>query len=150
MKHAIAAALALLVVVSGCAPATDELVPADKPAVAFKGEADKKFVGVWKSTTVDSTYKLSADGAYQLHSRVKMPGGPGMIDADSAGEWRLDGDKLLFKDAQGNVVPYEYKLDGDNLSLISTGKMKNKTELKKQAEAGQATGDQPKETPPKG
>lgn len=77
---------------------------------------------------------MSINGTYQLHSRVKMPGGPGMIDADSKGEWRLKDKQLIFKDAQGNVVPYDYTLEGDTLTFVSTGKMKNKTVLKKQAE----------------
>lgn len=134
MKPAILASLAATFFIVGCAPTDDEIVGVDKTSVAFKGEPDKRFVGTWKSTSIDSTYKLAENGTYALHSRVKMPGGPGMINADSKGEWRLDGDKLLFKDAQGNVVPYDYTLVGDTLTFTSTGKMKNKTELKLQAD----------------
>jgi len=134
MKTSVLAALAFVIVAAGCAPPAEEITTVDSTKVAFEGAPDERFVGAWKSTSSDSTYTMSINGTYQLHSRVKMPGGPGMIDADSKGEWRLKDKQLIFKDGQGNVVPYDYTLEGDTLTFVSTGKMKNKTVLKKQVE----------------
>lgn len=115
----------------GCTSPNDELVPAERPVTAFEGTPDGKFVGTWKSTDGVSTYQLEKDGKYKLDSNIPVRG-QSPIQSKSEGEWRVNGDRMIFKDPQGNVVPYSFKLEGETLELSLTGRMKAKTVLKRQ------------------
>lgn len=112
----------------GCAP-SDETVE-EKPPVVFQGKADPRFFGSWKADGSGSIYTFNEDGSYKLSGRVKTQGGS--FDNNSAGSWLVDGEKLLIKDQNGNVVPYAVELKGKTLSLSLTGSLKNKTVLNKQ------------------
>jgi hypothetical protein len=82
-------------------------------------------VGTWKTKDAGSetTYVLAGDGRYTLSGTVSFQGKT--MDNNSAGEWRVDGEEFLIKDAQGNVVPYALKRDGpDRMDLTLTGSMK--------------------------
>jgi len=49
------------------------------------------------------------------------------MKAHSTGSWSVKGDRMLFKDQQGNVAAYGYKLAGSKLTLTPTGTMKHPT-----------------------
>ncbi|HEY0866446.1 MAG TPA: hypothetical protein VGE01_03660 [Fimbriimonas sp.] len=121
------AVLFLVVIVSAGCMAPDDATTAEKPALLFEGLPDSRFVGTWKSDTGNSTYNLKEDGSYHIKSKVTNRGQT--FDTESDGEWRAKEDRLLFKDPQGNVVPYLFKLDGRKLTLTMTGSMKGETVL---------------------
>ncbi|MFQ3586921.1 MAG: hypothetical protein SNJ74_00460 [Fimbriimonadaceae bacterium] len=115
----VAAALLSLVfalTVGGCKPADEGLDP-NPPAVAFEGEPLADLAGKWK--TSNSTYTLNADGSYRLQSQVSSPGGN--VETDSAGEWRVSRDRLLFRDENGVVSAYAFEREGPVLKLRPTG-----------------------------
>lgn len=112
----------------GCAP-SDETVE-EKPPVVFQGKMDSRFYGSWKADASGSIYTFNEDGSYKLSGKVKTQGGS--FDNNSSGSWLVDGEKLLIKDQNGNVVPYAVELKGKTLSLSLTGSLKNKTVLNKQ------------------
>jgi hypothetical protein len=110
---------------TGCQPASDEVTVTEKPPREFRGEIESGLVGTWKTKDAGSetTYVLAGDGRYTLSGTVSFQGKT--MDNNSAGEWRVDGEEFLIKDAQGNVVPYALKRDGpDRMDLTLTGSMK--------------------------
>ena len=126
------AAAAIALIVAGCTPA-DEVAPTlERPKVAFEGKADEGFVGTWKTVNSRSsfTYEFAKDGKYTLAGKVGTQAGT--FDNKSSGEWLVNGEHLLIKDAQGNIIPYVQKLTGDKLQLTATGSMKNQTNLVRQ------------------
>ncbi len=126
----IVSVFAITIIGCGTSP-DDELVEPTAMKVEFKGTPDERFVATWKSTNGVSTYVFEKAGTYKLDSKIVVKG-QSPINSHLEGEWRLDGDRMLFRDGSGNVVPYSYKLNGDTLELALTGKMKAKTVLKKQ------------------
>ncbi len=118
-----------LILTGGCQP-EETLGSDDPPALKLEGTMDPQFVGVWKSDDKASTYTLKEDGSYSLRSNRKTQQGAFEIKVD--GGWRLNGEKLLFEDASKNVVPYDFKLEGKKLTLISSGTLKNRTVLQKE------------------
>lgn len=120
-----------LIVNFSCTSPNDELVPEPRPVTAFEGTPDEKFAATWKTTDGMSTYVLEKDGKYKLDSTIPVRG-QSPIRSKTEGEWRIKDGRMLFKDPQGNVVPYALKLEGDTLELSLTGRMKAKTVLKKQ------------------
>lgn len=117
---------------AGCAndaPGDEEEAP--KPPIAFVGETPDEFAGTWKTADGRSTYQLKVGGTYALDSKVSVPG-RAPIDSHLEGEWRIKGDTMLFRDGRGDVVPYRFELKGDSLELSLTGRLKNKTKLKRQ------------------
>lgn len=102
--------------VGGCRQADEGLDP-NPPTVAFEGAPLADLVGKWK--TPSSTYTLNDDGTYRLQGQVSSPGGN--VELDSAGEWRVSGDRLLFRDDKGVVSAYTFERDGTVLKLHPTG-----------------------------
>ncbi|CAN5411545.1 hypothetical protein BH11ARM1_BH11ARM1_03210 [soil metagenome] len=129
MKTLFLIPLALLL--GACASNPDEAEDIDSKPVAFSGKVDPQFVGTWKTTNNISVYHLEKDGTYKLDSKVQVSKGP-TINSHLEGKWLVDSDRMLFKDAQGNVVPYTLKLTDKTLELTLTGSMKNKTTLERQ------------------
>jgi len=123
--------LVAIVAAWSCQPA-EEIIDVQRPKVVpFTGKVDPRFVGTWKTDNGMSTYQLKEDGAYVLDSTIRVQG-QAPIQSHLEGEWRLDGDRLLFKDGNGNVVPYAFTIKDDTLELGLTGKLKTKTVLKRQ------------------
>lgn len=115
----------------GCASPSDaEEDDAPKPHVVFEGDVPDRFAGTWKTEDGKSTYQLKRDGSYVLDSKVNVPGRV-PIDSHLEGEWRVKGERMLFRDGQGDVVPYLFKIEGDALELSLTGRLKNVTKLKR-------------------
>ncbi len=108
----------------GCTPEEEQTGDPDKGVLT--GEVDKTLAGAYKSGD-GMAYTFSEDGSFTLKGQVSTPGG--MVDRESKGEWRVDGDKLMIKDAQGYVVPYVLKKEGSTLKLTMTGTMKSETTL---------------------
>jgi hypothetical protein len=129
MSYRILIFVALATFVGGCTGASEEGSEPTKPPVAFEGKPDSRFAAVWKNADGSSTYTLKPDGKYRLESKVKTQGKT--FDTNVAGEWVANGDRLLFKDAAGTVVPYKYTLAGNKLTLALTGSMKRETVLTK-------------------
>ena len=118
MKTALPYAVFALVC-AGCHPADDETLEAPVPTrVAFEGSPDARLAGDWTTADRKLFYTLRKDGGYStgLVSAIK-----GQADATTRaeGEWRVNGDRALFKDAAGSVVPYVFDLKGDVLTLTS-------------------------------
>lgn len=124
MKTIISLACLLAFPLVGCEPAED--VPAEPNKGPLTGEVDKEIAGAYKASD-GMTYEFKEDGSFTLKGQVSTP--TGMVDRESKGEWRVDGDKLMIKDAQGYVVPYVLKNEGGVLNLTMTGKMKAETKL---------------------
>jgi hypothetical protein len=124
MKPTIFLACLLALPLVGCEP-TEE-APAEPNKGPITGEIDKELAGAYKAND-GMTYEFGEDGSFTLKGQVSTP--KGMVDRESKGEWRVDGDKLMIKDAQGYVVPYLLEKEGGNLNLTMTGKMKAETKL---------------------
>jgi hypothetical protein len=124
------AGIGLLAVAFGCTPADESAPELERPKTEWKGEIDDRFVSVW-STDSGSTYTLTDDGGFHLEGVVKTQGGE--FKNDVRGKWLVDGEKMLFQDASGNVVPYMMKLNGDTLTLTTVGTLKKATVLKRKA-----------------
>lgn len=123
---------AMLASAAGCqttADATESGAPA-KPAVAFEGTTDEKYVGTWKTPDGKTTYVLAPDGKFTLKSKVSYQGRS--LDQNVSSEWRAKDGKIIFKDASGNPAEYSAKLEGNKLTLDLTGKMRNAMVLVKQ------------------
>lgn len=120
----------LLVLAGGCAVEADSSATQGN-SVPFKGVAEERFAGTWKTTNGVSVYELLKDGTYKLESKIAVRG-QAPFTSRLQGEWRVSGDRMLFKDGNGNVVPYAFVLNGDTLTLTLTGMMKNKTVMKRQ------------------
>ena len=124
MKPTIFLACLLAFPLVGCEP-TEEMPPEPNKG-PLTGEVDKELAGAYKAND-GMTYDFKEDGSFTLKGQISTP--KGMVDRESKGEWRVDGDKLMIKDAQGYVVPYILKKEGGNLNLTMTGKMKAETKL---------------------
>lgn len=130
MKIAFALVCLAVMLFAGACGADDSEDP--MPAkVAFEGNIPDTYVGLWKTHDGMSTYELQSDGKYVLNSKIRVQGRD-PIDSHLEGEWRVNGDRMLFKDGRGDVVPYAFALEGDTLELSLTGNLKNKTVLKRQ------------------
>ena len=117
---------------AGCSnKSADDVEDSAKPKVAFLGKADDRFVATWKSTDGVSTYRFDKGGTYKLDSKIKVQQ-HAPIDSHQEGSWLVNGDRMLFKDGSGNVVPYAFALAGNTLELTLTGGLKVKTTLKRQ------------------
>lgn len=110
---------------AGCQPEEEK----DPNGVAFSGEPDERLFGSWKSTTADSTYTFNEDGTFTLKGSVTNQGN--VIPVDTGGEWKVDGDKVLVKGENGFVAPYTLKVEGDTITMISTGSTKNELVLER-------------------
>ena len=117
--------LPALFLLAGCSDPDEGLEPAAPPPVAFEGKPDARFVGTWKVKGRDSTYILKKDGSYSFKGKVSTPSG--VIDNSFEATWLTNGDKLLLKDASGNVTPYLFNLEGSSLKLTTTGSLKHET-----------------------
>jgi hypothetical protein len=120
-------------VIAGLGCSEGDGAESDEPIrqkIAFEGEPQDRFAGTWKSADGVSTYKLNKDGSYELDSKIKVQG-RGPIESHLKGEWRVQADRLLFRDQRGDVVPYAYSITGDTLELSLTGRLKSKTVLKR-------------------
>jgi hypothetical protein len=115
-------------VLCGC-PAPEEEEGA-KPAIAFSGKPDARFVGVWKVTPGDMTYTFEESGHYIIDGTITNQGKK--MKNHTEGQWSVDGDRFLIRDSQNNVVPYKYDLKNDSLTLALTGSMKAETKMVKQ------------------
>lgn len=73
-----------------------------------------------------SDYQLDPAGTYKLKSTIKVAK-QNPIHSNLAGDWTVDGDRILFRDQSGNVAAYSYALSGDKLMLTTTGSLKGKT-----------------------
>lgn len=122
--------LTLPFVVVGCQPAEEE---SEYPTIKFEGSQDERFVGVWKNEAKSSTYWIKEDGTYHLEARVHT-GNSNYIDTEDDGEWKVNKDKLLFKDGLGNVAQYVFEVSDSKMVLDLNGKGYNKTELFKSAD----------------
>lgn len=100
----------------------DEGETAEKPPIPFEGKPDAKFVGFWKQTNRDASYDIKPDGTFDYKGKVSTPGG--VIDTSFSSTWLVNGDRMLLKDQSGNVTQYKHKLEGNKLTLSSTGSMK--------------------------
>lgn len=120
--------LALLVSSLACSPSAEE-PEFDPSQVKLEGEPDPAMAGTWKSKT-GATYVFNKDGSYSLRSDVKTQQGAFEIKVDA--QWRRSGTRILLEDSSKLVVPYEYKLEGNKLTLSSTGSSKITTVLTKQ------------------
>lgn len=120
---------ALAALAIGCQPAVEEVTAPEPTNVPFTGQVDESVTGTWKSQS-GSTYVFQKDGAYVLDSVVRTPNGE--MKTHSEGEWKIDGTKLLMKDENGNVVPYEIEKATDKLTLQVGKSLKHKTELTRQ------------------
>ncbi|MCG9895256.1 MAG: hypothetical protein MH204_07265 [Fimbriimonadaceae bacterium] len=110
---------------AGCM--SEEAAPADPDKGTLTGSVDKSLAGQYK-TQAGMNYTLNEDGSFLMKGQVQTPGG--MIDRETKGEWRVDGDKLMIKDAQGYVVPYAMtKESNGTIKLVMTGRMKAETIL---------------------
>lgn len=123
-----AASLALIISAAGCSAPVEE-AEFDPSQVKLEGEADPALVGTWKSKT-GATYVFDIDGTYSLRSDVKTQQGAFEVKVDA--KWRKKGTRILLEDASKLVVPYEYQLKGNKLTLVSTGATKITTDLTKQ------------------
>ncbi len=125
--------LTFALAITGCTKRKDEdvLDDTDRPKVVFEGTADAKYSGTWKTEDRISVYKLAADGGYVLDSNIPMKGSSPM-KTHSIGNWAVNADHLLFKDAQGNVASYLYELKGQRLTLTTSGTLKGKTIMDRQ------------------
>ncbi|MBS1707765.1 MAG: hypothetical protein JSS65_03485 [Armatimonadetes bacterium] len=131
MKISVLCAVATALLLCGCNGAANEEAPEPKkPVVLFEGSIDKAMVGTWKAEGVDQTYKFFEDGTFTMDQTIRVPKGDPMT-THTKGEWRHNGDKVVIKDAQKNIVPYACKLDGDKMELSLTGSLKVTTKLKK-------------------
>lgn len=108
----------------GCEPY--EGPPEEPEKGALTGEVDKEIAGAYQSSD-GMAYTFADDGSFTLKGQIQTPDGP--VDRESKGEWRVDDDKLMIKDAQGYVVPYLLKREGGVLKLTMTGSMKAETTL---------------------
>jgi hypothetical protein len=131
MKTSICLALLALFFGWGCQAEEASLDDLKAPKAAFEGDVPERFAGTWKSEDGISTYRLETDGTYELHSKIRVQRGD-PIDSRMQGEWRVKGDRMLFRDERGDVVPYAYALEDGRLELSLTGRMKSKTVLKRQ------------------
>lgn len=120
--------LALLVASIACSPPVEE-AEFDPTQVKLEGEPDPAIAGTWKSKT-GAIYTFNKDGSYSLRSDVKTQQGAFEVKVDA--QWRRAGTRILLEDASKLVVPYEFKLEGNKLTLSSTGSTKITTELTKQ------------------
>jgi hypothetical protein len=109
----------------------EDLDEVEKPPLAFEGKPEPKFAATWKTPDGNSTYQFADDGKYILDSLVSVKG-QSRMKTHSEGEWKVNGDRMLFRDQSGNVVPYAYEMKDKTLTLTLTGSMKNKTVLNKQ------------------
>ncbi len=116
-------------VIGGCGESlkSDETDPA---SIKLEGQPDKLLVGKWKSDSSGAIYQFNEDGTYSLRSNVKAREGGFEIKVDA--EWRRKGDKILLQDASKIVVPYTVSLEGNQLTLTSTGISRTKTVLSRQ------------------
>ena len=121
-KMATAIAVAFLFV--GCKPSDeDDSGPPKPPVVAFKGSADSKFVGNWKTSDGRSGLDLAKDGSLSILAVAATPSG----DSKSTvtGSWLYDGTYLLLKytdKGQGElVIRYTPTLSGNTLTLLQVG-----------------------------
>lgn len=129
-KILLAVTTGLVVFISGgCQPTSADVEEPQKPPVAFQGKPDAKFVGTWKTVDKRSVYSFKADGAYTIKTHVNTPGGG--MDTQTDGSWLADAEHFLMKDKAGNVVPYNFKVEGNKLSLSLTGSMKRETVMVK-------------------
>jgi hypothetical protein len=119
----------LLALVFGCQPAEEEILTSEPKSVSFEGSVDEKLVGTWKSADGSSKYEFDQDGKFRLEGKIRTPGGE--IDNKTNGEWKVNNNQLLIKDANGYVIPYDLKTANDELTMTSIGSMKNKTTLKR-------------------
>ncbi|HVL38014.1 MAG TPA: hypothetical protein VM328_01360 [Fimbriimonadaceae bacterium] len=124
------ACLLLALLMMGCGSSSDDLVEAEKPPVAFEGKPDERLVGKWQVPADSSTYTFNQDGTYDFVGKVSTRGGS--FDNKFTGAWLVKDDRVLFKDAQGNVVPYVFRIEGDRLTLSLTGSLKNETVMVRQ------------------
>jgi hypothetical protein len=123
--------LAVIIFSIGCSGNTESAEgPPEPTKVPFVGEPEPRFVGTWKLDGKDSTYTIRKDGTYSFKGMVSTQGGS--FENKFDGEWKANDGQLLFKDGQGAVVPYNYKLEGNKLTLTLTGTMKRETVLLKQ------------------
>lgn len=122
------AGLTLLAFTVGCNTSAEE-AEFDPASVKLEGEPDPTIAGTWKAGT-GATYIFNPDGSYSLRSDVKTQQGAFEVKVDA--QWRRNGTRILLEDASKLVVPYEYKLDGNKLTLTSTGNSKTTTVLTKQ------------------
>ncbi len=123
-------ALALFTVaglLAGCQGSEDEGGVPEKPPVAFEGKTDPRFEGKWKTADGKSTYDIRRDGTYSFNGKVSTQGGT--FDNKFEGAWLIKEELMLFKDGQGNVVPYKFTLDGNKLTLALTGSLKRESVL---------------------
>jgi hypothetical protein len=126
--HSLVLAAGLVLAVTGCQSSEEGVPTDDRPKVVFEGKPDERFVAVWNSKeTAGNAYTIKGDGTYSYKGVVFMQGKK--IDNQFEGEWLVNGDRLLFKDKNGNVVPYAYKFEGDTLTLSLTGRLKRDTVL---------------------
>jgi len=116
--------------IAGCQPPIEETEAIAPTNVEFTGQPDEAVAGVWKATSGMGTYTFDKSGTYEIDAVVKTPNGE--MKTNSKGEWRIDGDRFLMKDAAGNVVPYALERSGDRMVLQVGEKMKHKTELVRQ------------------
>lgn len=130
-------ALAVMSVVffSGCNSGEGE--PTEE-VVAFEGTPDERFVAVWVTPDNNSKYVFKPSGDFDLAARVQTPGG--VIDTNSSGQWRVNGEVMLFKDQAGNVAVYTHSLNGDKLTLTAKGSMGRVTELIRSSEGESSNG----------
>ncbi|RYG38015.1 hypothetical protein EON81_04855 [bacterium] len=111
----------------GCAEPDEVSEGVEPKPPVFEGKAEAKFVAKWKLKGKNSTYDMRADGSYSFAGKVGTPGGE--FDNKFEAQWRVNGDKFLMKDRSGNVVAYNYKLEGNTLTLLSVGSLKHETVL---------------------
>ncbi len=116
--------------VVGCQPPEEE---SEYPVIKFEGKPDSRFVGLWKNEAKSSSYEIKEDGTYHLEARVHTGSG-NYIDTKDDGEWKVNEDKLLFKDGYGNVAQYVFEVSDTEMTLDLNGKGYNKTELFKEPE----------------
>jgi hypothetical protein len=119
-----------LLTLSGCGDKDEELSEPERPTVAFEGQVDPAYVGVWKASDGNSAYTLGKSGDMTIKGKASTP--KGMKDYTIQGAWRMKDGLFISKDPQGNVTPYKATLKGDRLTLALTGRMKSETVLVRQ------------------
>ena len=97
----------------------------------FDGTPDAKFEGTWKTEDGMSTYQLNKNGTYLLDSKIKVAGNK-PINSHLKGMWGIKGSMMEFKDQASNVASYGFELQGNKLTLTSSGVAKAKTIMDRQ------------------
>lgn len=121
MKRFLPASIALLLIAAGCDPGASESDegPAKPKVVAFQGEVDPSFVGLWKTAKETSCLDLRKDGTAKIMSAVPTP--KGIEKASIDGKWLVSNGNLLLKYTVPNqtetTVKYPATLAGKQLTL---------------------------------